>query len=311
MHNFQAPETILMIQPASFGYNPETSASNAFQKQDDSDPAVIQASALKEFNDLVSKIRESGVRVVVIEDTAEPVTPDAIFPNNWISTHHDGTVVLYPMLAPSRRLERRSDILVTLQNDFHFNIQNIRDLTAYENSNVFLEGTGSIVFDYSNKKAYANYSLRTHWIAFSQVCDILDVEPMVFQAKDKNGLDIYHTNVVMCIGEQFAVICLDVVTDPDMKEKVRNELENSGHEVVEISYEQMTSFAGNMIELKNKDDQSVLVMSNAAFLSLKDNQKHILEKYASLVHSDLTTIEKYGGGSARCMITGIFLPELN
>ena len=311
MKFFQAPDTVLMIRPACFGYNPETSASNAFQQQDDSDPVLIKSSALKEFDDLVSKIRGSGVRVIVIEDTPDPVTPDAIFPNNWISTHHDGTVILYPMLAPSRRLERRSDILVTLQNDNHFNIQNIRDLTAYEKSSVFLEGTGSIVFDYSNKKAYANFSLRTHWTALSEACDILNFEPVVFQAKDKDGLDIYHTNVLMCIGEQFAVICLDVITDPIMKENVIHELENSGHEIIEISYEQMTSFAGNMIELKNRNDKSILVMSDAAFLSLKDEQKHTLEKYASLVHPNLTTIEKYGGGSARCMIAGIFLPKVN
>jgi len=309
--NIQAPGTVLMIRPSNFGYNPETSGSNAFQRKDEADPETIRHSAVKEFNNLVAKLKKTGIEVIVIDDTENPVTPDAVFPNNWISTHNDGKIILYPMLAPSRRKERRGDILVALQTRFNFNVRDIQDLCAFEESNLFLEGTGSIVFDYPNRKGYANLSSRTHLTVLNETCDILEIDPVVFTAKDRQGLDIYHTNVVMSIGEQFAVICMEVIPEETERKMIRESLETTGHEIIEISYEQMLSFAGNMIELKGKNEQSILVMSDSAFGSLSAEQRLKLEQYTKLLHSDLNTIEKYGGGSARCMIAGIYLPKLS
>lgn len=306
----QAPGTVLMIRPANFGYNPETSASNVFQTKGKDASEIIRDRAIQEFDALVEKLRTYKTQVIVMDDTPEPVKPDAVFPNNWISTHHDGTVIMYPMMAPSRRLEKRDDVLSILQVKSGFDIRYVHDLSAYEENSRFLEGTGSIVFDYEHKKAYANLSPRTNMEVLERICDILNFEPVVFSAKDREGKDIYHTNVLMCVGNRFAVICFECIPDPNERRMLKQSLENTGHEIFEITWDQLRAFAGNMIQLKNRDGQNILVMSDSAFNALTESQKKGLGRYGELVHTDLETIEKYGGGSARCMIAGIFLPKI-
>jgi len=306
----QAPSTVLMVRPAHFGFNPLTASSNAFQKNDlDKSFHEVQAIALKEFDGFVNKLREFKVEVVVIEDSEEMVSQDAIFPNNWISFHHDGTVVLYPMMAANRRLERREDILLKLQKKYHFQINNILDLTSYEMEGRFLEGTGSVVFDYGHRIAYANSSPRTDEQVVDRLCDELNYGKVFFPALDVNGIEIYHTNVMMCLGDSYVVICLDTVPDEKSRIQLIHSFEETGKEVIDINFHQMEHFAGNMIEVLSQDQEPVLIMSENAFLSLGKKQKKSLSKYADIVYAPLQTIEKYGGGSARCMISGIFLPR--
>lgn len=306
----QAPSTVLMVRPAHFGFNPLTASSNAFQRNDiDMSMHEIQSAALKEFDGFVDRLLECKVDVIVIEDSKELISQDAVFPNNWISFHHDGTVVLYPMLAANRRLERREDILLKLQNNYHFQINNILDLSSYEMEGRFLEGTGSIVFDYGRRTAYANYSQRTDELVVERLCEEINYKKITFPALDVNGIEIYHTNVMMCIGDNYVVICLDAIPDESSRIKLIHTFEASGKEVIEINFHQMEHFTGNMIEVLSQDKEPVLIMSESAFLSLGKKQKKSLSKYADLVYTPLKTIEKYGGGSARCMIAGVFLPR--
>lgn len=295
---------ILLIRPANFGFNEETRASNVFQKELSENAETVRQNALLEFEAVAAKLRSHGVDVFVFDDTPSPVKTDAVFPNNWISFHADGTVVLYPMLSANRRLERRADIIESLKDKFE--ITNIIDLSIYESENLFLEGTGSIVFDHANKIAYAALSPRTDKELFLDLCEKLNYKPVIFTAHDRSGSEIYHTNVMMCIGEEFAVICLESITDKSERANVFSKLATTGHEVVDITFDQMNSFAGNMLLVRN----DLLVMSQSAHRSLTKTQKLALEKYCELLPFAIPTIETVGGGSARCMIAEIFLPPI-
>ncbi|MFZ1809040.1 MAG: arginine deiminase-related protein [Cyclobacteriaceae bacterium] len=301
----QVPHTILMVRPASFGYNPETAASNAFQKRSDNE-GVVQSMAIKEFDSAVEAMVAKGISVLVVEDTLNPVTTDAIFPNNWITTHEDGQIILYPMMAPSRRLERRMDIVQQLIEKYH--VREVYDISKSELEGRFLEGTGSIIFDHPNKIAYACRSDRTEEELFSSMCAKLGYKPISFGAADENGLAIYHTNVMMWIGESLAGICLDSIHDENDEELILGQLAVTNHKVIALSYAQMNAFAGNMFEVRNADDDRFLLMSRAAYDSLLPGQMSEIEKYVNPLPLDIHTIEESAGGSIRCMVAGIHLP---
>jgi hypothetical protein len=307
----QAPEAVMMIKPVKFGYNEQTAGTNSFQQSDNSiNPLEIQNKALEEFNIFVGTLRDKNIEVIVFEDTEEPHKPDSIFPNNWISCHHDGTVILYPMHAANRRLERRGEFLIDLQKEYHFDIRQILDFTKHEDNDKYLEGTGSIVFDYVHKVAYANISPRTNLELLNEVTETIGYRLFTFDAVDKNGNPIYHTNVVMCVGEKFAVVCTSCIPADEEKKLLLESLQESGHEVIDISYKQLVQFAGNMMEVKNQVGEKYLIMSSRAHNSLDHQQIKRLEKYATLLPIKIETIEKYGGGSVRCMLAGIFLQRL-
>jgi len=297
-----------MIRPVNFGYNEETAESNAFQNKDKNQQEV-QEKALAEFNNFVAILRNHGVDVIVIDDNPEPYTPDSIFPNNWVSFHDDGNVFLYPMQAENRRLERREDIIAELEDNFK--VHHIVDLSRYEEENKFLEGTGSMVLDRVNKIAYACLSPRTDKDVLAIFCEQEDYTAVCFDAADEKGKAIYHTNVLMCVGTQFAVICLDSIPNPHEKVVVIEYLKSTQKEIVEITFEQMNQFAGNMLEVKTKNDETLIVLSKSAFKALDDVQIAILEQYGKLVYADIHTIENNGGGSARCMMAEVHLPVEN
>ena len=303
----QTTSNILMIRPVEFGFNAQTAVNNAFLKPgSDFD---VQEKALKEFDDFVEVLRLNGVEVLVIDDNSKHHTPDSIFPNNWISTHDDGQLFIYPMEAENRRLEKRDDIVSTLKEKYQ--IINIIDLSYFENENKFLESTGSMVLDRVNKIAYACLSDRTNKDVLLTFSQLIGYKVITFNAVDKNGTAIYHTNVMMSLGTQFVVICLESVKDDSQKNEVVKSLEKTGKNIVEISYRQMNEFAGNMLQLKNKSQESILVMSERAYNSLLQEQIFQLERYSKLVFSPLNIIEDTGGGSARCMIAEIHLPEFS
>ncbi|GAB4237761.1 MAG: arginine deiminase-related protein [Ekhidna sp.] len=291
--------------------NEQTAVNNYYQKVEEGiRPEEIQNQARKQFDQFVEKLRAEGVDVVVFEDTPYPATPDSIFPNNWISFHQDGVVRLYPMYAENRRLERRDDIIEGIKQKFQ--VTDIINFTDWEKKGCFLEGTGSIVLDRQNKKAYAAISERTMPEVLEDFCDEAGFDPVSFHAyQTVNGkrLPIYHTNVMMCLGEQFAVVCLDSIDDLEEREKLVEALEGTGKEIIEISEEQKEQFAGNMLQVLGKNDQRLVVMSSAAYNVLSKDQKARLSKHGKLVHSDIHTIEKLGGGSARCMMAEIFNPK--
>jgi len=298
----QSTNSILMIRPVGFAYNPETAETNAFQ-QNDYKRDNAQERALKEFNQMVRMLRDHGIHVIIIEDTVDPPTPDSIFPNNWISTHRNKNVVLYPMQAVSRRFERRADIVNQLAELYV--MEDIVDMTAYEKDNKFLEGTGSMVLDRERKLCYACLSPRTDKELVNEFCKKLEYTPVLFHAFDQNGIPVYHTNVIMSVGHDYLVICAESITDEVERNHVRT---ISGLPVIEISLEQMNNFAGNMLEVTGKNEEYYLVMSTRAYQSLLPNQITELEKHAAILHSPLETIEELGGGSARCMMAEIFLP---
>jgi len=304
----QSTSHLLMIRPVNFGYNEETAESNAFQNKDKNQQEV-QEKALAEFNNFVAVLRNHGVDVTVIDDNPEPYTPDSIFPNNWVSFHDDGNVFLYPMQAENRRLERREDIIAELEDNFK--VHHIVDLSRYEEENKFLEGTGSMVLDRVNKIAYACLSPRTDKDVLAIFCEQEDYTAVCFDAADEKGKAIYHTNVLMCVGTQFAVICLDSIPNPHEKVVVIEYLKSTQKEIVEITFEQMNQFAGNMLEVKTKNDETLIVLSKSAFKALDDVQIAILEQYGKLVYADIHTIENNGGGSARCMMAEVHLPVEN
>ncbi len=307
----QTTDTVMMIRPINFKANPQTISTNAFQSMSaEEKDAEIQEEALEEFNALVYKLRENGVHVVSINDTPKPNTPDSIFPNNWVSTHEDGTVVLYPMLTKNRRAERRSDILHTLEEEKSFKIDKLIDLAHYENEGQFLEGTGSMVLDRINKIAYACLSARTYLNVLEDFGKQLKYKIVAFHSVDRKGMEIYHTNVMMSVGDKFAVVCSESVPDLKEREKLIKSLEKTGHEIIEISYKQLYSFAGNMLQVRNEAGESILVMSQQARDSLNEEQVTKIEKYARILSSPLEVIEKHGGGSARCMLAEIHLPKL-
>jgi len=303
----QTTQHVLMIRPFNFAFNNQTALSNVFQKATaDINPGVIQQKALEEFDTLVEVLKAKGIEVKVVADTMEPAKPDAVFPNNWASFHEDGTVILYPMFAPNRRLEKRSEIIGILRADYK--IKNIVDLSGYEFIDRFLEGTGSVVFDHDNSIAYACLSSRTNQELLYILADRLHYEPLWFYAYDARGVEIYHTNVMMCIAEKFVIICIDAIRDEKQKELVANTIIKTGHELIAISFDQMTKFAGNMLALKNNLGQDLLVMSQTASDSLTVDQKSRMSKYCEMVSVPIPTIETIGGGSVRCMIAEIFLP---
>lgn len=293
---------ILMIAPVQFGYNAQTAESNAFQKA--MEQHSVQERALQEFNALVDLIRTNGVQVWVVEDTAKPHTPDSIFPNNWFSTHSNSKVAVYPMQAENRRQERRADIISNLAEVF--SIVDIADYTLAELEGKYLEGTGSMVLDRENKICYACISLRTDADLVKQFCSDFGYRPVLFDAIDRNGKPIYHTNVLMSVGHDFMVICLACIANSTQQQQIK---EAAGKEIIEISLEQMEAFAGNMLEVQNEEGKHLLIMSNSAYQSLLPEQVEQLSRHATLLHTPLNTIETNGGGSVRCMMAEIFLPK--
>ncbi len=304
----QAPSSVLMVRPSSFGFNPQTAVTNAFQIEQTESSLYVSRKALDEFNLMVDTLIGHDVEVIVVDDTAEPHKPDAIFPNNWISFHEDGTVILYPMLAENRRLERAIPVIETLKSKFR--IEQVFALSSYEKKNEFLEGTGSVVFDYQNKIAYASRSARTHETVLLELCKKMDFKPVLFDAVDEAGQPIYHTNVLMCVGNKFAVICLDAIKKDEDQEILLQSFSNTQHQVVAISYEQLRLFAGNMLEVLTKSGEPIVLISEKAFHSLLPGQLDAISKHAELIPLSIDTIEQYGGGSVRCMVAGIFLPRI-
>lgn len=293
-----------MIKPVSFGYNAETAINNAFQIK--SAEADVQQSALKEFNDFVSVLENNGIDVTVVEDTVLPHTPDSIFPNNWVSFHNDGTLLLYPMFASNRRGERKGHVLKKIMEKF--SVTKHIDLSIYEERNVFLEGTGSMVLDRDNRIAYACLSPRTNEQLLAEFCREMNYTSVIFDAADGNGQAIYHTNVLMCVADTYVVICLECITDPDQRQLVSQTIINSNKKIVAITLHQMQHFAGNMLQVENDKGVRLLVMSSQAHEALTTEQLQELNRYNRIIHSPLTTIETNGGGSARCMMAEIHLP---
>lgn len=306
----QTTNSLLMVRPASFRANTQTAVNNHYQDTDDQS-VDTRLAAIVEFEAFVAKLREAGIDVTVVNDTPEPETPDALFPNNWVSFHVDGTVALYPMFAPNRRTERRLDILDTLKRK-GFRIERIVDYTSSEAQSTFLEGTGSIVLDREHHVAYACESVRTNKELLQQFCDDFGYQMVLFgayQSTPEGRMPIYHTNVMMCVGDTFAVICSSCIDDEQERAHVISTLQKTGHEVIEISEDQVNHFAGNMLQVEDSDGNSVLVMSSQAYNVLTEPQRNILKQHATIVHSSLTTIERFGGGSARCMLAEVFLPK--
>lgn len=309
----QCTDTIMMVKPAAFGYNAETAENNYYQKEStDLTKQEVQERAMKEFNAFVEKLRNRGVDIIVVEDTAEPVTPDAIFPNNWVSFHENGDAIWYPMFSPMRRNERRGDVMAFLKNNYNYQLKQIHDLSILEADDVFLEGTGSLVLDRVNKIAYAAISNRTHkqaLFAFTKKTGYKAIDFEAFQTVDGKRLPIYHTNVMMSVGEKVAIVCLDAVDKQKDKETLLAAFKKTNKEIVEITEEQCNSFAGNMLEVKSKEGEAVMVMSLAAYNSLNQDQIEKISKHCDILHSSLETIEMAGGGSARCMMAEVFLPR--
>lgn len=309
----QTTNSILMIRPVAFRMNEQTAVNNYYQKVlDGLLPATVNAKAQEEFDAFVKKLRSVGVNVIVVDDTLTPDTPDSIFPNNWISFHENGDVVLYPMFAENRRLERREEILDILEDE-GFVINEIMDYTEAERDSIFLEGTGSLLLDRANGKAYCALSPRADEELFIEFCEDFDFAPVIFEAfQTVNGERklIYHTNVMMCLGETFAVLCADAIDDKKERKMVIDSLKNDDKQVILISEEQVNNFAGNMLEVKGSDERRYLVMSAAAHQSLTKKQITELEEHVTILSSSLDTIEACGGGSARCMMAEIFLPRV-
>jgi len=297
---------VVMVRPAHFGYNPETAENNAFQSSDGAgDVLKIKSRAESEFDQLVEKLIANGIQVMVFHDNPNEIKPDAVFPNNWFTTHADGTVVTYPMYAEARRKERDPQLLDELTSEFQLN-QKI-ELESNESENRFLEGTGSMILDRENRVVYACISERTESGLLSDWAEKLGYETVSFTAVDPLGLPIYHTNVIMTLGNGFVILCLECIPDQEEKINLTNKLEKSGYEIVEISFEQVKQFAGNMLQLINSENNPILAMSSSAYRSLTASQKEKILQFTTIVHSDIPTIEKYGGGSVRCMIAENFL----
>ncbi len=301
----QTTSHLLMIRPVNFSFNAETAVNNAFQSTGASEQA--QEKALAEFDNFVEILIENGIDVTVVNDTQEPYTPDSIFPNNWISFHENGTVCLFPMYAPNRRPERKPGVMEAISDKF--NITNIMDFSHFEEEHVFLEGTGSMVLDREKMIAYACMSPRTHSKALKDFCEKMTYHPEVFESVDAKGQPIYHTNVMMCVADKFVVICLDSVPSEKGKEELIITIKNSGKKMIAISLDQMNHFAGNMLQVNNAKGEKLLIMSSQAYESLTTGQVKLLGSFNRIVHSSLMTIETNGGGSARCMMAEVYLPE--
>ena len=297
-----------MVRPAAFAYNAQTATNNSFQTSAAAtEYERIRQYAQAEFDEMVLKLQHAGVNVVVIADTDAPQKPDAVFPNNWFSTHADGGVFLYPMYAENRRLERRADIIEQLEHQF--DVEGVTDLSDAENHAVYLEGTGSMILDRPNRLVYACLSPRTDMGLLSTFCQKTGYKMIPFMAYDRAGSPVYHTNVVMALGETFAVICLDTIRDVADRNEVVASLTRTGKTIVDISLEQMENFAGNMLQVRGASGFTFLVMSQRAYNALTETQKSVLTQHTNLLFAPLATIETYGGGSARCMMAEIFLPK--
>lgn len=305
----QTTSCILMVRPANFAFNEETAANNAFQSRDGKMSAEeMRTRAMTEFDNMVAQLREAGVQVIVADDSAEPVKPDAVFPNNWVTFHQDGTIVTYPMFAPTRRLERSEAIIEKVLNT-GFSHHRRLHFESNEAGARFLEGTGSIIFDHPYRLAYACLSPRTDAALLQELCAAIGYESVVFHSVDAHGQDVYHTNVMMALGETFVVICLDSVRDAAERKMLEDKFAATGKEIVEISLAQMNAFAGNMLQVRNTAGETILVMSRTARQSLTDDQVRRLEKHTRVLAAPIETIETYGGGAARCMMAEVFLPK--
>jgi hypothetical protein len=300
----QTTDQLLMIRPVNFSFNVETAVNNAFQVSGNEENA--QQKAATEFDGFVQVLRQNGVTVTVIEDTPAPYTPDSIFPNNWVSFHNNGSVVLYPMYAVNRRLERKPQVLATIGRTFA--IKETIDLSHFEQTGQFLEGTGSMVLDRDNKIAYACLSPRTDEKVLTDFCRRMGYTPVVFNSLDEKDQAIYHTNVMMCVADSYVVICLESIKDIRERSRVEKAIRESGKTIIPISLYQMNHFAGNMLQVENKEGNKLLVMSSQAYQSLSQQQIDQLSFYNKIIHAPLTTIETNGGGSARCMMAEIHLP---
>lgn len=300
----QTTSHLLMIKPVRFDFNAETAVNNSFQQA--SDDKAVAEKATREFEQFVTILTHAGIDVTVVNDTAEPHTPDSVFPNNWISFHSDGSVFLYPMFATNRRQERKPHVLAAIREKFAVN--NTIDLTGYEEQQLFLEGTGSMVLDRTNKIAYACLSPRTAIEVLNEWATKAGYDTVAFVSVDSSGSPIYHTNVMMCVADRYAVICLDSIPDQSERNLVEQQLSGTGKDIITISFEQMNHFAGNMLQVQNKEGKPYLVMSSQAFQSLTADQVSRIEAYNPILHSDIKTIETNGGGSARCMMAEVFLP---
>ena len=306
----QYTSNILMIRPASFRMNEETAVNNYFQRETQLDPRMVVGAAQREFDEFVALLRAKGVNVIVVEDIKENDTPDALFPNNWISMHEDGKVGLYPMFAENRRRERREDILDILEEN-GFEISEVIDYSSAEEEEVFLEGTGSLILDRENGIAYCALSDRANEELLIEFCEDFEYTPIIFgayQSAENKRLPIYHTNVMMCVADRFAVICLDSIDDKKERKAVKEQLKSNGKTIVAITEKQMHEFAGNMLQVKATNGP-VLVMSDRAYRSLQPDQIKTLESFGPIIHPKLDIIETCGGGSARCMMAEIFLPQ--
>jgi hypothetical protein len=301
-----------MIRPIHFRMNEQTAVNNYYQKVlDNLLPASVNAKAQQEFDRYVETLESFGINVVVVSDTKELDTPDSIFPNNWISFHSDASVALYPMFAENRRLERREDILETLEKQ-GFLIENIVDYTSAEEEKIFLEGTGSMILDRENKKAYCAISPRADEELFIEFCEDFEYSPVIFTANqtvDNKRVAIYHTNVMMCIAETFAIVCLASIDDKAERKNVLRNFKEDGKKVIDITEEQVNNFAGNMLQVRGKNNELFLIMSQAAFNCLTQAQKAQINNHCKIIASSLDTIEACGGGSARCMMAEVFLPK--
>jgi len=305
----QLASTVLMIRPTRFESNPLTAASNVFQGRSGATPEEQQQAAVREFDALVDTLRAAGIDVVVIDDTLEPHTPDSVFPNNWVSFHADERVVLYPMEAANRRTERRADIIERLVDEYGFQVTEVLDLSEHENSGHYLEGTGSMVLDRSSRVAYACLSSRTQLDPLGDFAQRMGYDVVAFEATDREGIPIYHTNVLMNVGEKIAVICDAAITRDDQRNAVLSRLQETGHEVLSLRYDQLDAFAGNMLELRSTDGDRLLAMSSQAWDSLDAKQQKILQANDKIICSPIDNIESSAGGSVRCMLAEVHLPN--
>ena len=306
----QITNTLFMVRPISFRKNEETAGNNYFQQDENASSDEIQERTLREFDQFVEKLRSKGVHVFVFNDRESEKTPDSIFPNNWISFHEDGSIMTYPMFAENRRLERREDVIDTLRDSFK--VSNVDSLASWEDQDKFLEGTGSMILDRPNRLTYASISDRTNAEVLADFCGRTGYKAVSFtayQSVDDERLAIYHTNVMMALGEDYAVVCLDCVDDQVERKALEKSILDSGKVIIEISESQMHQFAGNMLQVRNDSNERFTVMSQAAFNSLDEKQIAKFREYGEIISSPLPTIEKLGGGSARCMMAEVFLPK--
>ncbi len=300
-------DTVLMIRPRHFGFNEETAMNNRFQRNvGDRDKTQISEQALLEFEGMAETLRSAGIRVEIGEDTDDPVKPDAVFPNNWVTFHRDGSIMTYPMFSQKRRAERREDILHDIAE--RYRLDKRYSLEFYEKEGMFLEGTGSMVLDRKEQWVYAALGPRTNVKVLDKFCLLKGYEKVIFHARDRANEDIYHTNVMMALGAGFAIVCLESIRDKEELKRIKQKLGQSELELIDITFDQMEAFAGNMLQLIDREGEAVLVLSSRALHALKQDQKNRIRTHTKMIHCPLETIETYGGGSARCMLAEIFYP---